>query len=130
MLSCVVEECVIIVDVKKVVKKECQVEDVGVIIKEQFIDEFVFEELCKRIDKRIEDWKVGCMGRQVYIIEVRFWVDMEYRCYFWVEIKEGEIVVFCVFYKLLLQNGYQIKFVLDFFDFFNGMIEVFILVLI
>ncbi|CAP67013.1 uncharacterized protein PODANS_4_5110 [Podospora anserina S mat+] len=125
-LSCVAEERVTIADAKKVAKKERQAEDAGVIIKEQPIDEPVPEELRKRIDKRIEDWKAGRTGRQVHITEVRPWVDMEHRRYLWAETKEGEIAAFCVLHKLSPQNGYQIKFALDFPDSPNGTIEALI----
>ncbi|KAK4228645.1 putative aspartyl-tRNA synthetase [Podospora fimiseda] len=125
-LSCVAEERVPIQEAKKVAKKERQAEDAGVTIHEQPLDQPMSEEMMKKIDKRIEDWKAGRKGTQVHITEVRPWVDMEHRRYLWAETKEGEIAAFCVLHKLSPQNGYQIKFALDFPDSPNGTIEALI----
>lgn len=125
-LSCVAEERVPIAEAKKVAKKERQAEDAGVTIHEQPVDQPMSEEMMKRIDKRIEDWKAGRKGTQVHITEVRPWVDMEHRRYLWAETKEGEIAAFCVLHRLSPQNGYQIKFALDFPNSPNGTIEALI----
>ncbi|KAK4183561.1 putative aspartyl-tRNA synthetase [Podospora australis] len=125
-LSCVAEERVPVFEAKKVARKEKQAEDAGVTIHEQPIDEIPSEELRKRIDKRIEDWKANRKGTQVHITEVRPWIDMEHRRYLWAETKEGEIAAFVILHKLSPKNGYQIKFALDFPGSPNGTIEALI----
>ncbi|KAK3349136.1 hypothetical protein B0T25DRAFT_236019 [Lasiosphaeria hispida] len=126
-LSCVAEERVAVDGAKKVAKKERQAEDAGVTIHELPIDEPVSEDLRKRCDKRIEDWKNNRKGsKQVHITEVRPWVDMAHRRYLWAETKDGEIAAMCVMHKLSPANGYQIKFALDFPGSPNGTIEALI----
>ena len=126
-LSCVAEERVPVDDAKKVAKKERQAQDAGVTIHEVPIGENPDEELRKRCDKRIEDWKANRKGsKQVHITEVRPWVDMEHRRYLWAETKEGEVAAMCVLHKLSPANGYQIKFALDFPGSPNGTIEALI----
>ncbi|KAK0707969.1 hypothetical protein B0H67DRAFT_325358 [Lasiosphaeris hirsuta] len=126
-LSCVAEERVAVDSAKKVAKKERQAEDAGVSIHEIPIDEPVPEDLRRRCDKRIEDWKNNRKGsKQVHITEVKPWVDMEHRRYLWAETKDGEIAAMCVMHKLSPANGYQIKFALDFPGSPNGTIEALI----
>lgn len=126
-LSCVAEERVPVDGAKKVAKKEQKAENAGVTIHELPIDTPVPDDLRKRCDKRIEDWKANRKGsKQVHITEVRPWVDMEHRRYLWAETKEGEIAAMCVMHKLSPANGYQIKFALDFPGSPNGTIEALI----
>lgn len=126
-LSCVAEERVPVDGAKKVAKKEQKAENAGVTIHELPIDTPVPDDLRKRCDKRIEDWKANRKGsKQVHITEVRPWVDMEHRRYLWAETKEGEIAAMCVLHKLSPTNGYQIKFALDFPGSPNGTIEALI----
>lgn len=126
-LSCVAEERVPVDGAKKVAKKEQKAENAGVTIHELPIDTPVPDDLRKRCDKRIEDWKANRKGsKQVHITEVRPWVDMEHRRYLWAETKEGEIAAMCVLHKLSPANGYQIKFALDFPGSPNGTIEALI----
>ncbi|KAK3315909.1 hypothetical protein B0H66DRAFT_479898 [Apodospora peruviana] len=126
-LSCVAEERVPVDEAKKVAKKERQAEDAGVTIHEFAIDQLPSEEFRQRCDKRIEDWKNNRKGKkQVHLTEVRPWIDMEHRRYLWAETKEGEIAALCILHKLSPQNGYQIKFALDFPGSPNGTIEALI----
>ncbi|KAK1759793.1 aspartate--tRNA ligase [Echria macrotheca] len=126
-LSCVAEERITVDSAKKVAKKQRQAEDAGVTIHELPLNAQVPDDLRQRCDKRIEDWKANRKGsKQVHITEVRPWVDMEHRRYLWAETKEGEIAALCVLHKLSPQNGYQIKFALDFPGSPNGTIEALI----
>ncbi|KAK3938566.1 aspartate--tRNA ligase [Diplogelasinospora grovesii] len=126
-LSCVAEERITVDSAKKVAKKERQAQDAGISIHELAIDQPVPEDLRQRCDKRIEDWKNNRKGRtQVHITEVRPWVDMEHRRYLWAETKEGEIAALVVLHRLSPQNGFQIKFTLDFPGSPSGTIETLI----
>ena len=125
-LSCVAEERVPVDNAKKVAKKERQAQDAGVTIHELPIGQVMADDLRRRIDKRIEDWKANRKGTQVHITEVRPWIDMEHRRYLWAETKEGEIAALCILHKLSPANGYQIKFALDFPGSPNGTIEALI----
>ncbi|KXX78126.1 Aspartate--tRNA ligase, cytoplasmic [Madurella mycetomatis] len=126
-LSCVAEERVPIESAKKVAKKERQAEDAGVTIHELPVDQPVPDDLKKKCDERIAEWKANRKGsKQVHITDVRPWIDMEHRRYLWAETKEGEIAALCVLHKLSPANGYQIKFALDFPGSPSGTIEALI----
>lgn len=122
-LSCVAEERVRVDNVKDLGKKQRQADDAGVTIHELGRDEKVSEELMKKCDKRIEDWKANRDGKQMHLTEIRPWVDMEHRQYLWAEDKDGQIVALVVLHRLSPAHGYQIKFALDFPGAPNGSIE-------
>jgi len=126
-LSCVAEERVPVDSAKKVAKKERQAEEAGISIHELPYGQPVPEDFRARCDKRIEDWKDNRKGaKQVHLTEVRPWIDTEHRRYLWAETKDGEIAALCILHKLSPQNGYQIKFALDFPGSPNGAIEALI----
>jgi aspartyl-tRNA synthetase len=126
-LSCVAEERVPIDAAKKVVKKERQAEDAGVIIHEHPVDHPIPDELRERCDAKIAEWKASRKGsKQVHMTEVRPWVDTAHRRYLWAETKEGEVAALCVLHRLSPANGYQIKFALDFPGSPSGSIEALI----
>lgn len=123
-LSCVAEERVPVdAATKAVAKKQRQAEDAGVTIHELSRTDPVPEELRKRCDKRIADWKANRKGKQVHITEIRPWVDIEHRRYLWAEDREGNIVALVVLHRLAPKHGYQIKFALDFPGAPGGAIE-------
>ncbi|WVO14594.1 aspartate-tRNA(Asn) ligase [Cryptococcus depauperatus] len=92
------------------------------------------EDIIKRIDDRIEDWKSGRneKGKQIRLTEVAPWKDMEHRRYFIAEshheedqiIKEDDssakikgnpsIDTLVVLTRLAPSKGYQLKWALDF----------------
>lgn len=125
-LTCVAEERVEVDSANRVVKKERQAQNAGVKFHELPTGTTVSEEFRKRCVKRIEDWKGNRKGTQVHITEVRPWIDMEHRRYVWAEDKDGEIAGLVILHQLAPQNGYQIKFALDFPGSPTGSIEALI----
>ncbi|KAI1073962.1 hypothetical protein F5B20DRAFT_565327 [Whalleya microplaca] len=126
-LTCVAEERVDVNSANKVAKKERQAKNAEIKIHETALGEPVPEEVMKKCDKRIADWKEGRKGRkQVHITEVRPWVSMAHRRYLWAEDKNGEIAGLVVLHRLSPVNGYQIKFALDFPGSPSGSIETLI----
>jgi aspartyl-tRNA synthetase len=83
------------------------------------------EALKERIDARIKDWQEGRKGKQVHITEIRPWIDQEHRWYFYAAQgnKDGRIHAFIVLHQLSPENGYQVKFSLEFPGAPSGTIE-------
>jgi ergosteryl-3beta-O-L-aspartate synthase len=88
-------------------------------------NEPVAQDLKERIDARIHDWQRGRRGKQVHITEIRPWIDQEHRRYFYAADgnKEGRIHALIVLHQLAPENGYQVKFSLEFPDAPSGTIE-------
>jgi hypothetical protein len=88
-------------------------------------NEPVPEDLKKRIDDRIHDWQQGRKGRQVHITEIRPWIDQEHRRYFYAAEgnRDGRIHALVALHQLSSENGYQIKFSLEFPGAPSGTIE-------
>lgn len=123
-LSCVAEERVAVDDVKQVAKKQRRAADAGITVHSLGLADPVPDELRKKCDARIEDWKASRNGkRQVHITEVRPWVDAEHRQYFWAEDRTGKVVALVVLHRLAPKFGYQIKFALNFPGSPGGSIE-------
>ncbi len=89
------------------------------------LHESVSEDLKERIDARIRDWQRGRKGKQVHITEIRPWIDQEHRRYFYAAQgnKDGRIHAFLVLHQLSPENGYQVKFSLEFPNAPSGTIE-------
>ncbi|KAH7175997.1 hypothetical protein EDB81DRAFT_896862 [Dactylonectria macrodidyma] len=83
------------------------------------------EDLIRRADPAIEEWKAARKGKQVHLTEVRPWVDQEHRRYFAAE-KDGKVLSLVVLAKLAPRHGWQVKWALDFPGAVNGAIEAFI----
>jgi len=83
------------------------------------------QDLKDRIDERCRDWKKGRKGQQVHLTEIRPWVDEEHRRYFYAAEgnKDGAIQAIVVMHQLSPQNGYQMKFCLEFPGAPSGTIE-------
>lgn len=107
-------------------KKVRQAENSKVEVHEISKGENVSEDLRKRCDKRIKDWKDARHGVQVHIGEVQPWVDMEHRRYFWAEDRDSEVAGLLVLAQLAPEHGYQIKYALDFPGATSGSIEALI----
>ncbi|KAL2075134.1 hypothetical protein VTL71DRAFT_76 [Oculimacula yallundae] len=85
------------------------------------------EDLKAKIDARVEDWKKGRKGTQVHLTQIRPWVDQEHRRYSYSQTADGTIQAICVLHQLSPQNGYQVKFSLEFPGAPSGTIESLIL---
>ncbi|CZT07906.1 related to aspartate-tRNA ligase, cytosolic [Rhynchosporium graminicola] len=85
------------------------------------------EDLMQKIDARVEDWKKGRKGTQVHLTEIRPWVDQQHRRYSYSQGPDGTIHAICVLHQLSAQNGYQVKFSLEFPNAPSGTIESLIL---
>ncbi|KAI8965564.1 aspartyl-tRNA synthetase [Daldinia sp. FL1419] len=126
-LTCVAEERVDIDNAGKVAKKERQAQKAEIKIHETALGQSVPEEVRRKCDKRIQDWKESRKGRkQVHITEVQPWISMPHRRYVWAEDKTGEIVGLVILHRLSPEHGYQIKFALDFPGSPSGSIEALI----
>ncbi|KAG4429325.1 hypothetical protein IFR05_015193, partial [Cadophora sp. M221] len=85
------------------------------------------EDLRAKIDARVEDWKKGRKGTQVHLTQIRPWVDQEHRRYYYSQTPDGIIQAIVVLHQLSPQNGYQVKFSLEFPGAPSGTIESLIL---
>jgi ergosteryl-3beta-O-L-aspartate synthase len=85
----------------------------------------VSEALKEKIDVRINDWQRGRKGRQVHITEIRPWIGQEHRRYFYAAEgkNDGRIHALVVLHQLSIENGYQVKFSLEFPGAPSGTIE-------
>jgi nondiscriminating aspartyl-tRNA synthetase len=90
-------------------------------------NEPVPEELMNKIDLRIADWQKGRKGTQVHLTQIRPWIDQAHRRYFYSTTADGTIHAICVLHQLSPQNGYQVKFSLEFPGAPSGTIESLIL---
>ncbi|KFY27476.1 hypothetical protein V493_03460 [Pseudogymnoascus sp. VKM F-4281 (FW-2241)] len=84
------------------------------------------DELKERINKRIDEWKARRKaGAQVHLTEIRPWIDEEHRRYFYAAdgSRDGRVHALLVLHQLSPQNGYQVKFLLEFPGAPSGTIE-------
>jgi len=80
-----------------------------------------------KVDARVKDWQQGRKGQQVHLTEIRPWIDEAHRKYYYATDAAGTIHAICVLHQLAPQNGYQIKFSLEFPNAPSGTIESLIL---
>jgi len=85
------------------------------------------EDFKAKVDARVKDWQAGRKGQQVHLTEIRPWIDEEHRRYFYADDKSGRIHAIVVLHQLSPQNGYQVKFSLEFPDAPSGTIESLVL---
>lgn len=86
----------------------------------------VSAELKERVNERIDAWKRSRkVGTQVHLTEVRPWIDEEHRRYFYATEgpRDGRINALLVLHQLAPENGYQVKFLLEFPGAPSGTIE-------
>jgi aspartyl/asparaginyl-tRNA synthetase len=81
------------------------------------------EGLKQKIDARIQDWQKGREGVQVHLTNIRPWIDQEHRRYFYSQTADSNIHAVVVLHQLSPQNGYQVKFSLEFPNAPSGTIE-------
>jgi nondiscriminating aspartyl-tRNA synthetase len=81
----------------------------------------------EKVDARVKDWHAGRKGTQVHLTQIRPWVDREHRRYYYAQGSDGTIHAICVLHQLSPQNGYQVKFSLEFPNAPSGTIESLIL---
>ncbi|KFY16359.1 hypothetical protein V492_01401 [Pseudogymnoascus sp. VKM F-4246] len=83
-------------------------------------------ELKTRVDQRIDEWKAKRKaGAQVHLTEIRPWIDEEHRRYFYAAdgSRDGRVHALLVLHQLSPENGYQVKFLLEFPGAPSGTIE-------
>lgn len=85
------------------------------------------EEFKTKVDARVADWQKGRKGTQVHLTQIRPWIDEEHRRYYYAQGADGTIHAICVLHQLSPQNGYQVKFSLEFPGAPSGTIESLIL---
>lgn len=87
----------------------------------------ITDEFKVKVDARVVDWQKGRKGQQVHLTQIRPWVDEVHRKYYYASDSTGTIHAICVLHQLSPQNGYQIKFSLEFPNAPSGCIESLIL---
>ena len=80
-----------------------------------------------KVDARVVDWHKNRKGTQVHLTQIRPWVDEAHRRYYYAQGADGTIHAICVLHQLSPQNGYQVKFSLEFPGAPSGTIESLIL---
>lgn len=75
------------------------------------------------IDKKIQEWLKNRSGKQVHLTEINPWRDMPHRRYLYAKGANGSICALVVLHQLSMQNGFQIKYALDFPGAPSGTIE-------
>ncbi|KFY55186.1 hypothetical protein V496_07086 [Pseudogymnoascus sp. VKM F-4515 (FW-2607)] len=83
-------------------------------------------DLKTRVNERIDEWKAKRKaGLQVHLTEIRPWIDEEHRRYFYAAdgSRGGRIHALLVLHQLAPENGYQVKFLLEFPGAPSGTIE-------
>lgn len=89
------------------------------------------EDLMRRADIQIEAWKKKRAGKkQVHLTEIRPWIDMEHRRYFFAQKdveedgkKQTRVMAMVVLAQLAPRHGWQVKWALDFPGTPSGVIE-------
>lgn len=87
----------------------------------------ISDEFKAKVDARVQDWQKGRKGTQVHLTQIRPWVDEAHRRYYYAQGPDGTIHAICVLHQLSPQNGYQVKFSLEFPGAPSGTIEALIL---
>lgn len=85
------------------------------------------EDFKAKVDARVQDWQKNRKGTQVHLTQIRPWIDSVHRRYYYASTTDGTIHAICVLHQLAPQNGYQIKFSLEFPNAPSGTIESLIL---
>ncbi|KAB8296690.1 hypothetical protein EYC80_002112 [Monilinia laxa] len=77
-------------------------------------NEPVPEDFKEKVDARVRDWQKNRKGTQVHLTEIRPWADEAHRKYFYAQGPDGTIHAINVLHQLSPENGYQVKFSLEF----------------
>ena len=95
----------------------------GVKIQDYALHEDVPEDVVRETDERIKDWHKNRKGEQVHLTDVHPWRDMAHRAYYIARDSSNKVCAMVVLHQLSSQNGWQIKWALDFPGAPNGTIE-------
>nr|POF26272.1 aspartate--trna ligase, cytoplasmic [Quercus suber] len=95
----------------------------GVKVHDVMLGTDVPQDFKDKIDARVQDWLKGRKGKQVHLTDVHPWQDSAHRQYHYCVNKEGTIVSLVILAQLSPENGWQVKFSLEFPGAPNGAIE-------
>ncbi|PWN43882.1 aspartyl-tRNA synthetase [Ceraceosorus guamensis] len=105
-------------------RKLRKAEKEGLKIEEIELKERVPDAIKKEVQEKIEEWKKSREGKkQLHLTEVDPFQDELHRVYFISRTKEAGLQAMVVLAQLAPQNGWQIKWSLDFPNAINGAIE-------
>lgn len=76
-----------------------------------------------KVNARVEDWLKNRKGKQVHLTDIHPWQDMEHRQYHYAVTPDGTIAALVVLAQLSPDNGWQVKYSLDFPGAPGGTIE-------
>lgn len=102
--------------------RKAQKEDVK--ITEIPAGEEVPEDIKAECDQRMKEWLDNRKGTQVHLTDLNPWVDPEHRLYMYARDKDGKICALLVLAQLAPENGYQVKYALDFPDAPSGSVSL------
>ncbi|EDN95597.1 hypothetical protein SS1G_11475 [Sclerotinia sclerotiorum 1980 UF-70] len=86
-------------------------------------NEPVPDDFKEKVNARVADWQKNRKGTQVHLTEIRPWVDEAHRKYFYAQGPDGTIHAINVLHQLSPENGYQVKFSLEFPNAPSGTVE-------
>ncbi|CAD6443856.1 7d43471b-ce89-4cec-b37f-2df0f61815f4 [Sclerotinia trifoliorum] len=86
-------------------------------------NEPVPDDFKEKVNARVVDWQKNRKGTQVHLTEIRPWVDEAHRKYFYAQGSDGTIHAINVLHQLSPENGYQVKFSLEFPNAPSGTVE-------
>ncbi|EPQ25661.1 uncharacterized protein PFL1_06798 [Pseudozyma flocculosa PF-1] len=112
---------------QEVARKVRHAKKEGVKVQDYGLLETVPADVVREVDARIEDWKANRKGEQVHMTSVHPWDDMEHRVYYIARDRENVVCAMVVLHQLSPENGYHIKWALDFPGAPGGAIEHIIL---
>lgn len=110
-----------------VLRKMRHAEKEGVKVHDILLGAEIPQEFKEKIDARIQDWLQGRKGKQVHLTDVHPWQDTPHRQYHYSVNKEGIITGLVILAQLSPDNGWQVKFSLDFPGAPNGAIELLVM---
>ena len=87
------------------------------------LGQMVDDDIRRKIDDRINDWRSNRKGTQIHLSEITPWRDHKHRQYFYALDKEGNVSALVALVLLAPRNGMQIKYSFDFPGAPNGTIE-------
>lgn len=106
-----------------IARKIRHVEKEGIKMVDLPFAEPVPDDVKSKINSGIEAWQNNRKGTQVHLTEIRPWIDEAHRRYFYAKDKNDNIHGLIVMHQLAPQNGYQVKFSLEFPSAPSGVIE-------
>ncbi|RAL59279.1 hypothetical protein DID88_006993 [Monilinia fructigena] len=104
-------------------RKVRHAEKEGVKLQTLPFNEPVPDDFKEKVDARVKDWQKNRKGTQVHLTEIRPWADEAHRKYFYAQGPDGTIHAINVLHQLSPENGYQVKFSLEFPNAPSGTVE-------